>query len=307
MPQFKRVYLMVLIVLVGIATTATVAAIFLGGRPLLYDSILVSALGVGFMILLSFAALPAMERRGLQWIAAVGALLAGINVVVLPVFMIWIDSRRFRGPVAPGDQKLLELAGEVVGTGIVWAAFLCLIAFVYAQRLNVLGRLLQIGTVASMTVATAIFMGLIWADSWSVMRDAETCFLASMVLSVAGVLAVLLLGRFLAVKVPDVLSMVGEVIHLQCPRCKKFQDVPLGSGYCSGCRLRIRVEVEEPRCPKCGYNLHQLTRPICPECGEQLAPEVAAGSGLPGPAAAGEGRGEDAMAGSAKVGGTVAG
>ena len=164
---------------------------------------------------------------------------------------------------------------KLIGTGILWAAFLCLIAFVYTPRLNLIGRVLQLGTLASMACATALFMVAIWWEDAFFMRDAETCFLTSIVLSVAGVLAMLLVGRFVAVKVPDVLSAVGESIHLQCPRCKKLQDFPLGSGHCSGCHLRIAVEVEEPRCPKCGYNLHRLTRPICPECGEQLSAEVA--------------------------------
>ena len=48
--------------------------IFLGGGRSMYDSILVEPpIGVGFMILHEFCCrLPAMEKRGLQWIAAIG-------------------------------------------------------------------------------------------------------------------------------------------------------------------------------------------------------------------------------------------
>jgi hypothetical protein len=239
------------------------------------------------MILMSFAALPAMEKRGLQWIAAIGAVLAGAMILILPPFMLWATSYRASRGISAEEQQLRELLGSMVGTGVVWAAFLCLIAFIYTPRLNLFGKLLQIGTLASMTVATALLMALIRCSDWSFLRDAETCFLASVVLSVAGVLAVLLVRRFITVKLPDILSTVGETIHLQCPRCKKFQDLALGSAHCSGCRLHIAVEVEEPRCPKCGYNLHQLTRPICPECGEQLSPELAVPTASPTPASAG--------------------
>ena len=288
MPQFKRIYLIVLLSLVAVATAITVGAIFLGGRPFMYDSILVSAIGVGFMILMSFAALPAMEKRGLQWIAAIGAILAGVMILLLPPVMLWMSSYRYGRAISADERQLRDFLGDMIGTGMVWAAFLCLIAFIYTPRLNLFGKLLQLGTLISMTVATAMFMGVIWFENLDMLRDAENAFLASMVLSVAGVMAVLLVGRFITVKVPDVLSMVGETIHLQCPRCKKFQDLALGSAHCSGCRLRIAVEVEEPRCPKCGYNLHRLTRPICPECGEQISPELAAQgeSATSGPAAA---------------------
>ena len=275
MPQFKRIYLMVLLSLVAVATTITIGAIFLAGRPFMYDSILVSAIGVGFMILMSFAALPAMEKRGLRWVAAIGAILSGAMILVLPPFMLWTSEYRFVRGMSPDERQLRDFLGDMIGTGMVWAAFLCLIAFIYTPRLNLFGKVLQIGTLVAMTVATAMFMGLIWLEDRGMLQDVENTFLAAMVLSVAGVLAVLVIGRFITVRVPDVLSTVGETIHLQCPRCKKFQDLALGSGHCSGCRLRISVEVEEPRCPKCGYNLHQLTRPICPECGEQLSPQVA--------------------------------
>ena len=100
-----------------------------------------------------------------------------------------------------------------------------------------------------MTVATAMFMGVIWFENLDMLRDAENVFLASTVLSVAGVMAVLLVGRFITVKVPDVLSMVGETIHLQCPRCKKFQDLAarVRAALFRAAGVRIAVEVEVPR------------------------------------------------------------
>ncbi len=37
--------------------------------------------------------------------------------------------------------------------------------------------------------------------------------------------------------------------------------------------LRFLRERNHP-CPKCGYDLRNLTRPVCPECGEELALSV---------------------------------
>lgn len=56
-------------------------------------------------------------------------------------------------------------------------------------------------------------------------------------------------------------------VALTCPRC--------GTGVvaranrecrCDGCRLKVRVQVREPRCA-CGYLLYQLESDACPECG----------------------------------------
>lgn len=67
-------------------------------------------------------------------------------------------------------------------------------------------------------------------------------------------------------------------VDLVCPRCRKKQAVRLGDSVCAGCALRISIRIEEPRCPKCGYLLFQLTSPRCPECGAPL-PERASTAG----------------------------
>ena len=64
-----------------------------------------------------------------------------------------------------------------------------------------------------------------------------------------------------------------------CPRCLLQQTVAAGPSRCTRCRLKFKIEIEEPRCPKCDYLLHRLTRPVCPECGaplggEEVAPAV---------------------------------
>ncbi|MCB9848706.1 MAG: zinc ribbon domain-containing protein [Phycisphaeraceae bacterium] len=60
-------------------------------------------------------------------------------------------------------------------------------------------------------------------------------------------------------------------VELTCPRCGLAQTVRSGAeAACSGCGLSIRVEVEEPQCPACGYSLARLDAAACPECGERL-------------------------------------
>jgi hypothetical protein len=52
-----------------------------------------------------------------------------------------------------------------------------------------------------------------------------------------------------------------------CPLCGLKQTLPAGQASCAKCRLVIRTQFEEPRCPKCDYSLIMLTSGQCPECG----------------------------------------
>jgi hypothetical protein len=64
----------------------------------------------------------------------------------------------------------------------------------------------------------------------------------------------------------------GVPVSLDCPRCAVTIEARSGKQTrCGGCRLRVRVEVEEPRCA-CGYLLFQLTGDTCPECGKAVDP-----------------------------------
>lgn len=56
-------------------------------------------------------------------------------------------------------------------------------------------------------------------------------------------------------------------VSLTCPRCALTQEVTVGKGRYAACGLRIRLSIDEPRCPDCGYLLHRHASARCPECG----------------------------------------
>lgn len=65
----------------------------------------------------------------------------------------------------------------------------------------------------------------------------------------------------------------GVPVRLGCPRCGSPVDARANrETRCGACRLRVRVEVEEPRC-QCGYLLYRLPGDTCPECGRAIPPE----------------------------------
>lgn len=63
-------------------------------------------------------------------------------------------------------------------------------------------------------------------------------------------------------------------VTCRCPRCAAECALDANvDAACAACGLRIRVELEEPRC-RCGYLLYGLESPGCPECGAPV-PESA--------------------------------
>jgi hypothetical protein len=84
----------------------------------------------------------------------------------------------------------------------------------------------------------------------------------------------------------------GVPVSLTCPRCATAISArSRRDSRCPGCRLLVRVEVDEPRC-SCGYLLYQLIGDTCPECGKGVRDEdrwgAKAGTATPGVAATGD-------------------
>jgi hypothetical protein len=109
---------------------------------------------------------------------------------------------------------------------------------------------------------------------WRLIDGAEELCALLLIAGGCGVLTVFVLNKFFGIKVIDPLSIAAANIWLRCPRCSKEQEIVSGESRCVACKLRIKIEVEEPLCPKCGYNLHALTHPFCPECGTTLYGET---------------------------------
>jgi hypothetical protein len=93
---------------------------------------------------------------------------------------------------------------------------------------------------------------------------------------VLGALGVLDATASLSLLIAAKLRQVGRVaelettpalVELRCPRCLAPQTLAVGASQCTACGLKIRLDIEEPRCRKCNYVLWQLPERRCPECG----------------------------------------
>lgn len=93
---------------------------------------------------------------------------------------------------------------------------------------------------------------------------------AAGILACCGSLGMLVLARLNRRVEFEPLKDMPMAITVICPRCRRKTKVALGEGHCDACRLRIEINVEEPRCPECGYLLYKLASDVCPECGTSI-------------------------------------
>lgn len=97
---------------------------------------------------------------------------------------------------------------------------------------------------------------------------------ASAVVSLAGTIAqpiLVLLARRTAQSSDPRLGDRHLAVEVRCPRCGAMPAIEANTdALCPGCRLSIRVVVDEPRCA-CGFLLYRLEGSSCPECGTSVA------------------------------------
>jgi hypothetical protein len=129
---------------------------------------------------------------------------------------------------------------------------------------------------------TAVFVDLVVIDDLWFPVGVSSDFLgrlaaAAGIVTGCGTMALVVLAR-LNRKV-DYEPLSPELTHITvaCPRCGKKQSVCLGDSVCVGCKLRISIQIEEPRCPQCGYLLYGLPSGRCPECGTVISPDTGTG------------------------------
>ncbi len=87
------------------------------------------------------------------------------------------------------------------------------------------------------------------------------------VLDGCGSLSLLIIAKLRGVEKVEGFETTSATIEIHCPRCTMQQTVVVGASSCEDCGLKFRIDIEEPRCAKCGYLLWQLPERRCPECG----------------------------------------
>lgn len=258
----RRVILFVLLGLIGLGMLTGIAALILP-RNTLPDELLITIAVSGLYalgLLLVFSVGARMGRT--RWAALIATAVSFVGYMVL----IWFDN------VIPWPVTDRIARGSTVAL---------VIAFALAQRLMLVplrpramvGRIAcRAGLIAGAVCALFICVLLVFNELIEFEELAARLLGVVAIVAAGGTIGAGIVWFFERKPEHEDPGLLGEgvPVRLTCPRCAgPIEARSNREARCEGCRLKVRVEIDEPRCA-CGYLLYQLTGDTCPECGKSV-------------------------------------
>lgn len=263
--QARQIIMWCLLGLVGVAMLAGIAAMVTPSRSL-PDEVLITALIVGAHAAAGLLLVPIGRKSRLPLIISLASLFVGMSLII---FIIWYE-RSMNWRTEQVFWRMVAFFEVLAGTLAHWM----LIRPMQLRHVP-LGNLLRRVTLGSGILTGILFdIGFI-LDGFDDSRVFSRVFGVSLILTVGFTMscgAMLLFTRRDDNEEPGLLTGAIEV-DLTCPRCEHpIHARSNRETRCEHCRLKVRVEVQEPRCD-CGYLLYQLESDTCPECGKPIDPD----------------------------------
>lgn len=261
----KKLLLGISLALIGAATIAGIASVLMPARFIDYDLIATAMIVGGYALGgLALVAIGGTQRVLVRFCAAALAL-----SMVAYISMIWAD--RF-------------VSWETRDAVYSWGSVSLMLAILLAHRM-LIAPLRAPNLIATISKRTALISaGLLFAMMTYGFIRQDFGGYEEIVVRIMGVSAIVMVASTIAAGTIAMLApkpgedepglLVGTIgVDLTCPRCQHpIQARSNREARCDGCRLKVRVEVEEPRCA-CGYLLYQLESDTCPECGKPIDPD----------------------------------
>ncbi len=258
----RAVLLLVLLGLIGLGMLIGIAAMVLPRNTLpeeLLFSIIVSGLyALGLLVVFSVGA--RMSRTRGVVLAAAALSFAGYMA------LIWFD-----GTMGwPASDWVMRVSTTALVVGFALAQRLMLVPL----KLRAFpGRLARRAGLISGAITAGLLCALLLFEHLLFDSELFTRLLGvAAIVAAGGTIGAGLVWFFERRPEHDEPGLLGEgvPVRLTCPRCAGTIEARSNrEARCDGCRLVVRVEVEEPRCA-CGYLLYQLTADTCPECGKPI-------------------------------------
>lgn len=218
--------------------------------------VLATAMAVGAASILAMASAVAWETRRWPPVGPAGMLAVAL-ALALVLSMVW-DLR------PTGAGLTFE---RLTGTFGVVAVALSHVALIALARLHQRFEGVRLGTVGAIVVLAGLIIRAVW---WEPTDDLWPRLIGVFaILDACGTVAVPILHRVSRIQEREQYVTTPLEVSLTCPRCGVTQTRPTGQSQCA-CGLKIRIEVEEEHCPKCGYSLYKATSGVCPECGTRV-------------------------------------
>lgn len=267
--RLKRTLLWLFVASLSLAALMGVLA-FLGADRLgLRDERLhFTNLAFAFASLTALGCALSLEKGRARPVCAFGLLASAVSFV-LNEMLIW-DLWSTNWP----DTERLGRAAAIAATWAIFCPHFALMSFARP------GRRLAWVILATRIVATllAFLLSAIFASDSG---DNELVFRSVGVLAtltLLGTITLPVLHWIAGMRAREDVATTSLPIVLTCPRCGHTETRHAGRSACSKCGLRVRIEIEEERCPKCNYVLYQLTSDRCPECGATISTLMRSGS-----------------------------
>jgi hypothetical protein len=195
--------------------------------------------------------------RHWRWIG----IFAGIVAGAMWLIEIWAGMDSDPGFVC---FSVLTTTASVVAYAILVLLFPLTPPQNWVRQGAILAAIVTVAIIDSMVVSEKLFHISLWDTLIGRLQGAAG------IVTGCATIALLVLGRLNRGVDYEPMTLDAATVDLHCPRCKRKQSIPVGNAACAACGLRISIRVEEPRCPKCGYLLFQLTGDRCPECGTPI-------------------------------------
>jgi hypothetical protein len=262
--KLHRLFLLILLGCLTLAALGGIASLVLPINWRFEEHVILTLLTIAFFSLTSLGASLVIERDRWRIPMISGLTLMGFGALLYlsQIWLSWANSSYFN------HNDLIIKVNFGIG---VWVVALPVMGLLALPRFT--GALVWLPRVTVLFVfslAVFIIVAMIFEpddDIWAPIAGVLS------ILAALGTFAVPIMAKVHKIDKLENVESTSLHFKLTCPRCLLEQTLATGHSRCGQCRLKFHVEIEEPRCSKCNYLLHNLTVARCPECGQGLSPD----------------------------------